>query len=349
MQTASTNLSKAYLYCQNLTQKFAKSFYFATKFLPNKHKPAIYAIYAFCRYTDNLVDEPQGFESTTQIENRLLDWQKKVDKLFENQAPNFDKNTKSKSDFNLNQILNFKKNWQKNQNSQQILEKKLVLKLDQNMEEEMILLALQQSIWEYKINKELFFDLFRGVKQDLYQKSYQNFDELDEYCYLVAGVVGLMLVSIVGYSQEYHHKVLEFASKMGKALQITNILRDIKEDFLRGRIYLPQEDLDKFGYSKEDLAKSIVNENFKNLLKFYIKKARKEFAEAWEGFDFLVSGGRLALKSACLIYIQILNQIEKADYDVFSSRVRTSYITKINLLLQQILFPNLKHNLNHKF
>lgn len=332
MQTDSTNLSKAYSYCQSLTQKFAKSFYFTTQFLPSQHKPAIYAIYAFCRYTDNLVDEPEQFESTAQIEQKLSIWQKKVDQLFEKSDQN------SNLDLNPKDSQISKENSTINQNNS-----------GKNEEEEMILLALQRVIWDYNLNKNLLFDLFKGAKQDLYQKSYQSFDELDEYCYLVAGVVGLMLVSIVGYSKEYHHKVLEFANKMGKALQITNILRDIKEDFSRGRIYLPQEDLDKFGYSKEDLANGIVNENFKNLLKYYIKKARKEFTEAWEGFDFLLSGGKLALKSACRIYIQILNQIEKADYDVFSNRVSTSYATKINLLLQQILFPHLSHKLHHKF
>jgi 15-cis-phytoene synthase len=302
MQTKQVTLTKSYLYCQNLTQKFAKSFYFATNFLPAKHKPAIYAIYAFCRYTDDLVDENEDSESNHQIEQNLLFWQKKVDDLFENG-----------DNFSFENV--------------------------QNIKEKMILIALNRVILDYKVNKSLFLDLFRGISQDLKQKTYKNFEELDEYCYLVAGVVGLIMVSIVGYSQEYQHKVLEFANKMGKALQITNILRDIKEDFGRGRIYLPQEDLNKFGYSKEDLAKGIVNENFRNLIKFYIKKARKDFSEAWEGFDFLVSGSRLALKTACRIYIQILEQIEKADYDVFSSRIKTSFLTKINLLLGQIFFP----------
>jgi hypothetical protein len=173
--------------------------------------------------------------------------------------------------------------------------------------------------------------LIDGVAVDLHIRSYHNFAALTEYCYGVASTVGLMSMFIVGFYSEH---AIRYAVKLGVALQLTNILRDIAEDWKQGRLYLPQDELRAFGVSDNHLQHGIVDDSWRALMKFQIDRARRIYAEAWPGLAVLHPSGRLAIAAAATFYKDILSDIEARDYDVFRGRARVSKWGKIQRLPQ---------------
>ena len=152
----------------------------------------------------------------------------------------------------------------------------------------------------YKIPQNLPLELIQGVLMDTNIKRYETFDELYVYCYRVASTVGLMSSEILGYSDK---KALEFAEAMGIGMQLTNILRDIKEDAAMNRIYLPQEDLKKFGVSEEQIFENKFDNNFEQLMKFQIERARSFYQKGEQGIALL--GKRFAVyRFACVTHIR---------------------------------------------
>jgi phytoene synthase len=197
------------------------------------------------------------------------------------------------------------------------------------------LLALRDTVERYQIPREYFSDLLRGVEMDLTQTRYQTFDQLKEYCYCVASVVGLMMTKVFGLRNE---SALQNAIDMGTAMQLTNILRDIKEDYAMGRVYLPQEDLSRFGYTEEDLGRGIINENFTALMRFEISRAREYYQRAERGIPFLSdAGSRYCVRLMSATYAGILDRIEKGRYDVFSRRAHVPIGGKIGLAVHLLL------------
>jgi phytoene synthase len=178
---------------------------------------------------------------------------------------------------------------------------------------------LQRALERFPIPKEHFEEMINGCEMDLYRHRYQTFDQLYEYCYRVAAVVGLMCIEIFTYRSP---QTREYAVNLGIALQLTNILRDLKEDADRGRIYLPQEDLDRFGYSEDDLRQRVVNENFTELMRFECERARDYYRRA---ADCLPEEDRPTLTAAVTmgrIYFRLLEEIEQVNYDVFNHQIR---------------------------
>jgi phytoene synthase len=168
--------------------------------------------------------------------------------------------------------------------------------------------------------------LIEGIARDLRQNRYRTFAELTEYCYGVASTVGLMAMHIIGFKDR---RALPYAVKLGVALQLTNILRDVGEDYLDGRIYLPQEDLRRFEYGEDDLARGLVDRRFRALMDFEIARTRRLYAEAWRGIRLLSRDGRLAIAAAADFYRAILDQIERNDYDVFNQRAHLNAAEKL--------------------
>jgi len=164
--------------------------------------------------------------------------------------------------------------------------------------------------------------LVDGVARDLVQKRYNTFAELAEYAYGVASTVGLMSMHIVGFESD---DAIPYAVRLGVALQLTNILRDVAEDWQRGRLYLPQVELAEYGLSEVDIAAGIVTDKWRAFMRFQIERNRRLYAEAWPGIDMLHPDGRLAIAAAADFYAAILDDIEAHDYDVFSRR---AYVTK---------------------
>jgi phytoene synthase len=168
--------------------------------------------------------------------------------------------------------------------------------------------------------------LLDGIALDLTRSRYDTFDELARYCYGVASTVGLMAMHIIGFAGQ---DALPYAVKLGVALQLTNILRDVGEDFRQGRIYLPRQDLDRFGYPEEDLARGVIDHRFRALMDFEIERTRRLYAEAWAGIGMLSRDGRLAIAAAADLYREILGKIVDNDYDVFNKRAHLSAREKL--------------------
>lgn len=171
--------------------------------------------------------------------------------------------------------------------------------------------------------------LVDGVARDLSQTRYQTFDDLATYCYGVASTVGLMSMHITGFASQ---QALPYAIKLGLALQLTNILRDIAEDWQRSRVYLPQNELAAFNLTESDLANGIVTEQWRDFMRFQIERNRQLYAEAWPGIQMLHPDGRFAIAAAADFYRAILNDIEAHDYDVFSRRAHIGKWAKLSRL-----------------
>ena len=155
-----------------------------------------------------------------------------------------------------------------------------------------------------------------GVARDLFQSRYQTFDELATYCYGVASTVGLMSMYIIGF---HGNEAVPYAIKLGVALQMTNILRDVGEDHRNGRLYLPREELAFYGIQESDLAEGRITDNWRQFMKFQIDRTRQLYAESWAGVKMLEREGQLAIGAASVFYQGILDEIEKRDYDVFTA------------------------------
>lgn len=179
---------------------------------------------------------------------------------------------------------------------------------------------------KYQIPQDLASSLIDGVEMDLVKNYYQTYQELEKYCYLVASVPGLMMTYLLGFNNQ---KALPYAEKLGLAMQLTNILRDIREDFENNRVYLPLADLKRFGYSLADLETRKVNENLQDFLKFYIQKTRDLYAESSPGLIYLSKEGQKTAKLASKIYSAILGEIENQNYDIFTKRASVSFWKKL--------------------
>ena len=168
----------------------------------------------------------------------------------------------------------------------------------------------------------------RSMKMDTYVRCYPTYENLAEYMYGSAAVVGLMTCRVIGVEAE---EALPHAEALGEAMQLTKFLRDVREDWERGRIYLPLEDLKRFEYSEEDLGSGRVNEAFVELMRFQIDRARMLYLVADKGIRSIPRGRRYPVIVARHLYAAILDSIEDLDYDVFSSRAETSLAKKLQV------------------
>ena len=198
-----------------------------------------------------------------------------------------------------------------------------------NVDNDPIMMAWQDTLKSYAIPIDLPLDLMDGVAMDIEFKPFETFEELYVYCYKVAAVVGLMTSEIFGYSDK---QALEHAIELGIAMQLTNILRDIGEDVDRGRIYLPLEDLRRFNYSQEEFMQKRINNNFINLMKFQIERARSYYRSSEKGIPMLERQSRFGVCISSINYGNILSAIEKNNYDVFSIRAYRSFYQKISTI-----------------
>jgi phytoene synthase len=198
-----------------------------------------------------------------------------------------------------------------------------------------LLAAFKDTVTHYAIPERYFTELLAGMEMDITQNRYSHFDELYTYCYRVAGIVGLIMLKIFGASDP---KAESSAVELGVALQLTNIIRDIKEDLERGRIYLPQEDMQRFGVTEADIAGHRLNDNFKKLLQFEITRARQYYHQAVKGIRLIGDKrGRLVALAIKELYAAILEETEKNNYDIFSRRLYVKPLKRCSILLKIIL------------
>ena len=192
-----------------------------------------------------------------------------------------------------------------------------------------VLLAWADTRQRYRIPLRYAEQLLDGVARDLHQSRYQTLAELAQYAYGVASTVGLMSMHITGYSSR---AAIPHAVKLGVALQITNILRDVAEDWSNGRVYLPADELREFGLSEADLADGKVTGRWRAFMRFQIERNRRLYAEAEPGIPMLDPDGRLAVAAAADFYLAILDDIEAHDYDVFTRRAHLGAWGKLRRL-----------------
>lgn len=188
--------------------------------------------------------------------------------------------------------------------------------------------AFVDTVQRFQIPHEYFFDMIDGVSSDLEPRRILTFDELYDYCYHVASVVGLTIIHIFGFSDR---RALELAEKCGIAFQITNILRDVREDMEKQRVYLPAEDLQKFGVSPETFAPP---ENFSKLMAFEADRARDYYHQSAPLVGMVDQGSRASLAALIAIYSTLLDRIVASNYDVLAQRIRLSTAEKIWLLVK---------------
>ncbi len=194
-----------------------------------------------------------------------------------------------------------------------------------------VFLALTDVAQRYEIPQDYFQDIVSGVESDLVKNRYQDFQELRQYCYQVASVVGLVCLQIFGYQDP---RAKEHAIDLGLAMQLTNIARDVQEDLGMGRVYLPQDEMARFGYTEDDLQAGIVNEPFTNLMRFQAQRAQEYFNSGFQLLPYLSFRSRACPAVMGQLYRKVLKRIESADYDVLHLRVSLSKPQKIRVMAQ---------------
>ena len=192
--------------------------------------------------------------------------------------------------------------------------------------------AFRETIRRRAIPAAYFEDLLKGVEMDRGRVRLQTWDELDSYCYHVASVVGLIMVHVL---TEPSPELLKPARDLGTAMQLTNILRDIAEDWQRDRLYLPADELEKFGLTADDIARQRTGDSFRAMMRFQIGRARAYYSYAEPGIAALpADGSRFCARLMSTVYGAILDEIERADYQVYRGRVRVSFLRKLWLALK---------------
>ncbi len=189
-----------------------------------------------------------------------------------------------------------------------------------------VALALQQTVKKFNLPLEHFLEIIDGMEMDLNQVRYQSFKELKLYCHRVASVVGLMAAEIFGYND---HKTLDYALNLGLAFQLTNILRDVREDAMRGRIYLPADELAQFGVSEQEILTGRQTEAVTRLMEFQAKRAHDYYQKA---FELLPEPDRYNQRSGIImaaIYQATLTEIEKDNYNVLEHRIKLTPLRKL--------------------
>ncbi|MCS7087356.1 MAG: phytoene/squalene synthase family protein [Thermoflexales bacterium] len=187
----------------------------------------------------------------------------------------------------------------------------------------------------YRVPQQYVEELIDGCEMDLSIRRYDTWEALRRYCYCVASTVGLISMHIIGLvddSPETYARARAAAIDLGVAMQLTNILRDVGEDLRRGRIYLPQEDLQRFGYTEADLMQHVLDDRFRALMRFEIARARQLYAQSLPAVALLKPEGRLAVCAAGVLYRDILAKIEANDFDVFHRRAHLTFAEKLRRL-----------------
>ncbi len=204
--------------------------------------------------------------------------------------------------------------------------------------------AFFDAVERYGIQRQHALDLIEGVRMDLHQTRYQTFDELKVFCYRVASTVGLMMSSVIGFRNPGEAETaLPRAIDLGIAMQLTNILRDVGTDLAMGRIYLPGEDMARFGYTEDDLRASRRDEAFRELMRFQIARAHHFYKSAEPGIAQLDPRGSFAVKVASDVYRQILSVIQRNDYDVFARRAVVPPGRKYWMTMRAMALPMARH------
>lgn len=290
------NEGLAYSAAEAICRRHAKSFYFASHFLPDEKRRRAYAVYAFCRLLDDAVDEASTPE---QMETQLARFETLLAECYAGTpVPGTD-------------------------------------------EAALALGAFAATVRDCAIPMKPFLELADGCRMDLTVRRYPDWPELEKYCYRVAGVVGLIMCYVFGLRNTHAH---QRAIAMGNAMQLTNILRDVGEDYGRGRIYLPQDEMLAFGVSERDIDERRATRAFRDLIRYQIDRARALYAQGCEGLCAIPTDG--SRQTACVmatVYGGILGAIERMDCDVFAGRAHLGLFGKLARIPAAMRLSRLEH------
>jgi phytoene synthase len=283
-------------FCRGIHRAYGKSFYFGTLLMSSAYRDAICVLYAFFRLPDEYIDTTYKDQKDVALE-KLHDW---------------------------------RNSWGKCYRGEECVAEGDELK---------VLRATKYVFDTYNIPFEYSEDFITAMIQDTSKTEYQNYNELEAYMHGSAVVVGYMMVYIIcskdekfATDVEYRNKILDHAKALGEAFQLTNFLRDIYEDVTqRDRVYLPQDDMQKFGVTKDDLIHKNINQHFIDLMKFEIARTEELYRKADSGLQMLPKREAKAIRVARVLYARILAKIESVKYDVFAERVHVRFGEKIRL------------------
>ena len=265
----SVSLAESYEFCESLTRRTAKNFYFSFLGLPRELFRSMCVLYAFMRVSDDLCDCADV--PSDQKAADIAHWSESLTRA-----------------------------------------------LRESEYDHEVLPALTEVVRRHRIPEQYLFDVIQGMCMDLDAPCFETFSELSHYCYHVAGAVGLCCIHIWGFHGE---RAVEDAKACGVAFQLTNILRDLSEDAGMGRVYLPREDLRRFGYSDRDILNQVYDERFLKLMEFQVGRAKQYYARAEMLFETLDPVGKPVLRAMMRVYGGLLSQIERHGYDVYSRRI----------------------------
>jgi phytoene synthase len=274
--------------CRTVTKTSRSNFAYAFLVLPKPKREALYAVYAFCRISDDVVDESPSAAPGAPVTGpatpaeRLRAWRGELDACFRGEPRH------------------------------------------------PVMRRLAEVLETIPIPRVYFEELLNGVEMDLVKTRYSSFAELERYCYRVAGVVGLMCIEIFGYTRP---ETRRYAEHLGTAFQLTNILRDVGRDVAQGRIYLPQEDLARFGCTDADIADRRLTPAFRELMRFELARARQFYDAARAALPSADRRSMLPAEIMRAIYVRLLGQIERRAFDVYSRPIRLSDTRRLALAL----------------
>ncbi|MGO9454458.1 MAG: presqualene diphosphate synthase HpnD [Candidatus Binataceae bacterium] len=277
-ESAAVSLEADYRRCAEITRQSSSNFYYAFMLLPAERRRALYAVYAFCRFVDDIADD----ESIGEPAGLLARWREELGRVYGDGEPT-----------------------------------------------RPISRALADAVQRFRVPREYFEELIAGMEMDLSRKRYATFDELRVYCYRAASVVGLICIEIFGYSNP---AAKVYAENLAIACQLTNILRDVKEDATRGRIYIPLEDLQRFHVPESEILSGVYNDAFVSLMEFEARRARDFYERAEHSLPREDRSTLLTAEAMRLIYGSLLDLIVSSNYRVLDRRLSLSAPHKLYLV-----------------
>ncbi|MBU8898770.1 phytoene/squalene synthase family protein [Corallococcus sp. M34] len=303
-------IARGYGLAKQVTRQHAKSFSFASYLLFGQRRKAAFALYAFCRRLDDLVDGDAGEGGDLSLRLATARW--RVRELYTAMPelasaewgllPAPPRGEAARAPWDAGEFA-----------------------------------ALAHTVRRYRIPEQPFQDLISGMEMDLTRARYDTWAQLDLYCYRVAGVVGLMLTPVLGGEDA---RAVAPAADLGRAMQLTNILRDVREDLERGRVYLPAEELRAYGLSEDDLRRGEVDARWRDFMRFQIRRARAYYARAASGVRYLRGvGSQRMVRLMGALYGDILRDIEARDFDVFRARAFVPTRRKLALAALTLVHP----------
>ncbi|HZO82875.1 MAG TPA: presqualene diphosphate synthase HpnD [Candidatus Binataceae bacterium] len=274
---AALPLEADYARCATITRRASSNFYYAFMLLPGERRRALYAVYAFCRFIDDIADDVAVGDPGALLGR----WRAELGRVYDGSPTH------------------------------------------------PISRALAHNVRRYSIPRRYFEEIIDGVEMDLARTRYERFEELRLYCYRVASAVGLICIEIFGYRNP---RTRDYAENLGVAFQLTNIIRDVSEDAARGRIYLPLEDLRRFGVSEDDILRGVDSYKFRRLMEFETARARGFYAESQRALAAEDRAAMLCAEAMRSIYSALLERIARKNYGVLGRRHRLSTPRKLYLV-----------------